>query len=79
MLLPVFADLRDVPFQLYSCTQCLMCIRDDLTERQTKLRKWMEDDHKARMRVAMEKEGVVDKEYKPPRINEAGGKKCVVM
>ena len=78
VLLPVFADLRDVPFQLYCCTECLEYIRDGLTERQAKLRKWIEDDHKARMRVAMKKEGVVNKEYKP-RPDESRENKCVVM
>ena len=78
MMLPVFADIRDVPFGFHSCTECFDSIKEDLTVKQTELKKWIEDDHTARMKEAMEREGVTPKDIHIPR-NTNRDKKCSIM
>ncbi len=50
VILLIFGDVRDVPFCLYSCENCIDIIREKLIVKQERLQKWIEEDHAKRMK-----------------------------
>ena len=84
ILIPKFVDLRDVPFQVYSCGKCCNVIKDRLSTQQKQLVRELDEEYEANLREAQRLAGV---DIKTSSVSSRGTnnrrrnrtKKCVIM
>ena len=84
VMVPKFADLRDVPFYVHSCAICCDTIKNQLTEKQRKILIEMDKEYEESMQEAMEKEGMIIASKKEGTVNASNKKlhkknKCIIM